>query len=475
MYKKLTNFKLLALVFGALLLALCLFACESGFGSIKRSSYIISAYYDDAESTITANVTFTYRNSTDAQKNRLYFHLYPRAYEEDACFKATKEISEYGKFKIDSVTSEKSIEYEIEGQDKDILAVIPETAVDPNESLIVFISYTLKLPRTNHRLGVCETGVNLGNWYPIFYADDDTSPYYAFGDPFVSECSDYEVSISVPENFSAAMTGLETEKIENGRKTVSAKAENVRDFAIVLGKFNKITAKSGKTTVSYFYVDDENAKESLSCAVDAIATFSRLFGEYPYPSYDVVKTDFTSGGMEYPCLTYVCAGLNRSLFLEAIIHETAHQWWYAAVGNNQICHAWMDEGLAEYSTTLFYENNPSYGVTKEARMSDAASAYMLFLDLSLDKSHVMERRLPEFLTELDYTYASYVKGALMFNSLRSLIGDKAFYAALRTYFSEYSGKIAAPDHMIAAFEASSGLPLTSYFNGWLSGSDIVCT
>ncbi len=474
MNKKLTMFKLLTIVAGVFLLTLCSVACESGFADVARSSYVIDAYYDDTENILTANMTFTYRNATDAQKNRLYFHLYPRAYEEDASFSATKAISEYGKLAIHSVTSEKTIEYEIEGQDKDILAVIPAEAVEPGESLVVRIEYSLKLPRANHRLGVCKTGVNLGNWYPIFCANEDTSPYYAFGDPFLSECSDYEVSVSVPDCFTAAMTGAESEKIENGRKTITAKEENVRDFAIVLGKFNKISAKSGKTVVNYFYVDDENAKESLSCAVDAIATFSRLFGEYPYSSYDVVKTDFTSGGMEYPCLSYVCTELNRSLFSEAIIHETAHQWWYAAVGNDQINHAWMDEGLAEYSVTLFYENNPSYGVTKEKRMSDAASAYMLFSELSLDKSHAMERRLPDFLTESDYVYSSYVKGALMFDSLRNLIGDKSFYSALGTYFSEYSGKTAEPDHMIAAFEKASGIPLSSYFNGWLSGSDVTC-
>ena len=36
------------------------------------------------------------------------------------------------------------------------------------------------------------------------------------------------------------------------------------------------------------------------------------------------------------------------------VHEVAHQWWYGLVGNDEVHDSWLDEGLTEYSTILYY-------------------------------------------------------------------------------------------------------------------------
>jgi hypothetical protein len=41
------------------------------------------------------------------------------------------------------------------------------------------------------------------------------------------------------------------------------------------------------------------------------------------------------------------------------VHETAHQWWYALVGNDEYRHPWMDEALAQYTTDKLL-GTPSY-------------------------------------------------------------------------------------------------------------------
>ena len=38
---------------------------------------------------------------------------------------------------------------------------------------------------------------------------------------------------------------------------------------------------------------------------------------------------------------------------KVIVHETAHQWWYGLVGNDQIDEAWLDESLATYSEVIY--------------------------------------------------------------------------------------------------------------------------
>ena len=36
--------------------------------------------------------------------------------------------------------------------------------------------------------------------------------------------------------------------------------------------------------------------------------------------------------------------------LPGVVHETAHQWFYSLVGNNQARDPWLDESLAEWAT-----------------------------------------------------------------------------------------------------------------------------
>jgi aminopeptidase N len=152
---------------------------------------------------------------------------------------------------------------------------------------------------------------------------------------------------------------------------------------------------------------------------------------------------------------------------EAVIHETAHQWWYGIVGNDQVNHAWMDEGLAEYSTTLFYEFNPSYNVTYKQRMADATSAYLVYLDVS-SYDGVMDRSVAEF-SSFDYTYTTYLKGALMFDTVRKSVGDKAFFTALKSYRNTYEFSCASPQQMIDAIERSSARQVRGVFESFLYG------
>lgn len=46
---------------------------------------------------------------------------------------------------------------------------------------------------------------------------------------------------------------------------------------------------------------------------------------------------------------------NEFLLEYVIAHETAHQWWYSAVGNDEISEPWLDEALTEYSTIVYFE------------------------------------------------------------------------------------------------------------------------
>ena len=121
---------------------------------------------------------------------------------------------------------------------------------------------------------------------------------------------------------------------------------------------------------------------------------------------------------------------------------------------------------------MFYEHNPEYGVDISDRVADAMQSYVLFSEVNADVENmgVMDRALGEYSTPTEYAFHAYVKGELMLDSLRHLLGDDAFFEALRSYYAGYSGKTADAACLIAEFEKSSGMSLTGYFKSWLSGA-----
>lgn len=447
----------------------------------ERSFYDIKVVYDESTHTLKCNMSVSYVNNSDAILDELCFHLYPNAYRKEAQFKAVEESvfedayingESEGRIDIESVTrGGVDSEWSVEGMDDDILVVPLVKELEPTERVALNIDFTVYIPSLRHRLGWVGDTVNCGNWYPIACVKTqsgfDTSPYYCNGDPFRSDCSDYKVSITVPSAYSVATSGR-SERRENGvNATYESSLQNARDFAFVIGKFDTLSTKFDKTEIIYYYKKDTDAENTLACARDALAFFTDKFGAYPYNTYSVVETHFVYGGMEYPALVYVSDSLNKSMTREAVIHETAHQWWYAKVGSDQINHAWMDEGLTEYSTTLFYEFNPSYSVTYKQRMADAMSAYIVYSDVT-SYDGVMERSIAEF-SAFDYTYITYLKGALMFDSVRKTVGDTAFFKALKAYANEYAYRSVTPQEMISVFEKATSRSLKSLFDSFLYG------
>ena len=152
--------------------------------------------------------------------------------------------------------------------------------------------------------------------------------------------------------------------------------------------------------------------------------------------------------------------------MNVIIHETAHQWWYGLVGNDEYHYPWLDEALTEYSTLLFYDNNEGYNLSHSEMLNAYKSNYTLFITVYQDvlgDINTSMRAIDEYDTEPEYTYCTYVKGVLMYESLYQLIGKDKFVDGLKEYFNLNKYSNATPDALISAFESASKTELDSFF------------
>ncbi|MCL2555697.1 MAG: M1 family metallopeptidase [Firmicutes bacterium] len=476
-------------VFFALIMAAISFSGVVIFSACNRvefsnSKYTIIADFDCENGIINAELNLDFINCTDIAMPGLKLHLFPRAYREGARFPAisASEIAtafpngiSYGDMTILSVYREgKEVSIIKTGEDEDILFIEGEIA--PGARVVFDIKFRVDLPRVRHRLGIFDGVVNLGNWFPIASVfqngEFSTFPYFSIGDPFFSRVADFDVTISTRESLVVATSGSQQTRVENGRRITIARIDNARDFAASIAEFNVVSETRGGVEVNFYFKQHTNANEILTVAFEALDTFGKLFGNYAYDSLSIVKTPFLHGGMEYPAIIFISDALSLDFFIEVVVHEIAHQWWYAAVGNCQITEPWIDEGLAEYSTSLFFEFNPRHGVTMEQRISAAWRNYVLFIDLYKDGGRgdtSMNRHLYQFSTSIEYAILVYTKGGLMFDTLRAWIGDNAFFDGLKNFYSEFMFGIATGDDLIKAFENASGRNLASFFDSWLNG------
>ncbi len=451
--------------------------------------YEITAKYEPTNDTLAGAVKVTFENREETAFECLKFQLYPNAYRKDALYapvpKEHKDSAyyageSYGEIVISSVSGAKN--WEVAGEDENILCAYLAQPLYTGDKAVLDIAFTLKLAKVNHRTGVTEHAVNFGNFFPVLCGIKNggfyETVYYSDGDPFLSDCFDVTMTLTAPKEYTLATTGVVTASRTLESKTEhTVSATNVRDFAFILSDSYKVLeTQCGEKTIAYCYYNDQTPQDTLSLAKESFAYFERTFGTYPYRTYTVAQTGFCYGGMEYSTLVFLSDALTAEEKVRAVVHETAHQWWYAVVGSDQIENAWQDEGLAEYSSLCFFENTEKYGVSRETEVTNALKEYRSYYDVYgsvLGRADTkMTKHLKDFISGYEYTCIAYDKPVVMFDTLRKSVGDKKFFAGLKKYYSACKFKTATPQDMIAGFE-KAGLDVSGFFESFLDGKAIL--
>lgn len=453
------------------------------------STYNIDITYND-DHTLTCTQTLNYVNHTETSLNNLMFHLYPRSFRQGAKSSVVSSLNydkcyyngtNYGDMEITKIkVNETEQEIKVIGNDEDILDITFDNPLAPNNNIDIYFEFNVKLPNINHRFGYGEDTINIANFYPVACVYENGAfnidSYHYNGDPFFSEVANYNVNFKAPSQYILASTGELNNTVEaENTKSYNINALAVRDFAIVISdKFNMVSDKVNNTTVNYYYYNNQYPNEAIKACIDSVNTFNELFGEYPYNTLNVVEADFVHGGMEYPNIVLISDAVDvQSDYINVIVHEIAHQWWYGLVGNNEYQYGWLDEGLTEYSTILFYEENPEYNIDTKELIKNTTNSYVTFVEVyskvfdTVDTS--MNRKLNEYNNESEYVYIAYVKGMLMFDSIREILGKEKFINALQTYFKDNEFKIATPNNLISSFEKATKTSLREIFESWING------
>ena len=134
-------------------------------------------------------------------------------------------------------------------------------------------------------------------------------------------------------------------------------------------------------------------------------------------------------------------------------HELAHQWFGDLVTCRDWGHLWLNEGLAMFFQTLYFEHARG---EVEYQHSLATLADLYFAESRRQKRAVASNQRPSY-REMDND-TTYLKGALVAIMLRRKLGDERFFKGLNEYLTH---------DLVAALTDSSGVDLTLFFQQWV--------
>ena len=396
-----------------------------------------------------ATQVVTYTNVETMPLSEIYFSLFAN-------------LDSYGgQLKVDTLHVNGQDVKPVYEEDNSALKVALAEPLLPGQSVVMDLAYTGEVPTSDVQLGYNQFGLHdnilaLPNFYPQIPAYDfrgwniDRGPGY--GDAVFSDTALYQVNITAPADQVVATSGMCDRAGQEATTVYHCVSGPMRDFMIAMSSDYQLKSDTVDGIKVNSYYRQEHVAEGtrgLQVVSDALRSYEKRIGPYPFDELDLIATPTTAGGIEYPGLIVVAEGIyDRSpMFYEsATAHETAHQWWYSLVGDDQIHDPWSDESLTQFTTALYFRDQHGPAGMQSYVEQGLQAGYDRVKGTAEDK----RADLPvAAYTEGQYGAIVYEKAPLFFNAIYQEIGDEKFNQLLQDYFEQYRYGVAYPKDFIA--------------------------
>lgn len=283
-----------------------------------------------------------------------------------------------------------------------------------------------------------------------------------------------DFKITTPSQYNVAANGkLFSETPVSGGKKLTFWQTNYPIPAYLIGlgitnytKFNDTMGTPPFPFVNYVYPSTA-ANGTIMSNIDwtktVMNTFEQFFGPYPYRNEKYGHMEFGwGGGMEHATMSSMGAW-SRGI----IAHELAHQWF----GDKVTCGAWNDiwlnEGFATFGEHLA---NEKLLMTNTQFMSYLANEMSSITSSTGGSVYVADANLNNINTIFSGRL-TYSKGGYVVRMIKWILGDDAFYAALKDYHTRpnLAYSYAKTEDLKNSLLQSTGKDFTEFFNDWIYG------
>jgi len=510
-------------------LVVIIFICNVLFAAAQKSNYwqqqvnyTIEVQLNDKEHSLDAFEQLEYINNSPDTLRFIWFHLWPNAYKNDRTA-FSEQMLRLGRtefyFAADSNKGYiNQLAFKVAGTTAkveahplyiDIVKVLLAEPLLPGKSISITTPFHVQLPYNFSRGGHVGQSYQVTQWYPKPAVYDAKGwhemPYLDQGE-FFSEFGNYDVKITLPNNYLVAASGTLQDEEELGKlkqlanqpitkqvnyiffdkaikkkttkpvkqleylapvsakdiKILQYKLSNAHDFAWFASKQfvvqkDTVVLKTKMVDVYSFYTpwNINKWQKSIDYAKAGLHFYSNEIGDYPYSIATVVSgaDNTVSGGMEYPTITLITTQAGGQELDATIAHELGHNWFYGALASNERDHAWMDEGM-----NTFYENKyvaSAYQLKKRPyNTENNTDALLLEAYKNIYKEQPIDLPSDSF-TSVNYGLYVYTKASKWMQQLELQLGATTFKNAMQNYYQKWQFKHPYPTDFKQAIEASS--------------------
>ena len=277
--------------------------------------------------------------------------------------------------------------------------------------------------------------IDLYRWLPwVSRKIDFDRPNH--GDPFETPSSrSVVVRITTSRALDLATSGDRTSVSADGLTQTFA-ATNVRDFTVTAATDYRTRSRVVRdSVVRVYYRPGAPGAAMLDAAADAFDILERRLGAYPHRTFRVAQSA-GAYGMESPGLVWIPTGVAASNLRYLAAHETAHQWFYGIVGNDQAKQPFADEAAADFAARYVL------GLKRGSRCATAT----------------LDRTIYQYSAACYYEKI-YIQGGNLLDTARRRMGSTAFWAALRGYIAANRNTISTTESLLQALDAGTPIDL----------------
>lgn len=251
-----------------------------------------------------------------------------------------------------------------------------------------------------------------------------------------------DIHITVPPHLTAASNGtLLRVTSQANAKTYhwrSTTPINTYGIALNIGPFEAMEgsyqSRAGETVPMVYYylpgnVETRQARLLFEQLPPMLRFMERTIGPYPFSQDKIGLVQTPYLGMEHQTINAYGNNYKQddNSFDWLLQHELAHEWFGNQMTGTDWDHLWLHESLGTYMQPLYaghLDGPAAYRAYMDKLRSKLNNRFALVSGNSRAEHEVANDQLGPGLDV-------YYKGAWMLHSLRHLIGDKAFFAAVR--------------------------------------------
>ncbi|MDR3765387.1 MAG: M1 family aminopeptidase [Acidobacteriota bacterium] len=236
---------------------------------------------------------------------------------------------------------------------------------------------------------------------------------------------------------------------------------------LVMARFTDTTVHEAGLTVHVYFLPEKQqfAQAYGETAAKELGYFITIYGVPMSSELKVVQLPDDSVPSTWSpelvglAARYIGAKVNYRLLANAV----AHQWFGTIVSPASRNDWWIQDGGARYSETRYIEYASGPAGAQEA-VKDMSVGALAYESVPLNQIGTMDTFDPTFQN------LAGDKGGMIYHMLRWVLGDQKFDQAMRTFFTEFSGKSIRLKDLQKETEAIHGAPLTWFYSQWLDST-----